>query len=252
MNDFVAGAWLMSLIWCSAKRYRCEWGTWGLVAPRLRPRRENDVGNGFRRRAPCSNLAVPGYACRCVRGERADRLSFASPSAYRLHRKARTHPADVPWLLGGWNRRKRFNQCVFPFFVGAAPGIFRQSRLLFSASSGSSGVSLKGIRAHMGSQWWCLTRQTLRRSFRTRNAYRIRRPISVHVWIPDESLFFQTLAALYFHPDRKPVADTPFQVRFQGRHIFLRPITCKLLAAVPLFPSQPGRKIWPGKAGRSL
>jgi len=57
-------------------------------------------------------------------------------------------------LLGGWMSERFYHAC--PLFVEAAPYLFRQVGCCFSASSGSSGVSSKGIVPHMGAQWWCL------------------------------------------------------------------------------------------------
>ena len=99
---------------------------------------------------------------------------------------------DVPWTIGGFDA-ERFT-LRFPFS-------WKRQRRLFDAYV-SIQRKLKfrrtipeGLTPHLGSQWWCLTRQTLSAILEDP-----KRPVYdkyfSRVWIPDES-YFQTLARLY-------------------------------------------------------
>lgn len=147
---------------------------------------------------------------------------------------------DVPWTVGGLDH-ERFT-LHFPFS-------WKRHRKLFDGY-----VKLQrrlGVRRsvpdrlvpHLGSQWWCLTRQTLsailedpdRRAFDS---------FFRRVWIPDES-YFQTLARLYSsNIESRSLTLSKFD--FQGRpHIFYDD-HLQLLRRSDCFVA---RKIWP-KADR--
>jgi len=100
--------------------------------------------------------------------------------------------ADVPWTQGGLD---------FERFTLRFPFSWRKNRFLFDRY-----VEFQrrfkmyrrvpaGIVPHMGSQWWCLTRQTLSAILEDpdRSIYDT---YFKRVWIPDES-YFQTLVRLY-------------------------------------------------------
>ena len=53
-----------------------------------------------------------------------------------------------------------------------------------------------GLVPHMGSQWWCLTRQTLSAILQDPERPKYDRFFK-RVWIPDES-YYQTLSRIYF------------------------------------------------------
>ena len=136
------------------------------------------------------------------------------PAPRRLHRKRPPPPKSVG-PLAGWIR-KRFT-LRFPFS-------WRRNRKLFDTyvklqrATGLRRRIPDGLVPHMGSQWWCLTRQTLSAILQDprRRAYDryFRR-----VWIPDES-YFQTLARLYStHIESRSLTLSKFD--YQGRpHIF--------------------------------
>jgi len=144
--------------------------------------------------------------------------------------------ADVPWTVGGLDE-ERFTM-RFPFS-------WKRQRYLFDmAVKLQRGLRLtrrmpKGLVPHMGSQWWCLTRQTLSAILqdpRRRTYDRYFR----HVWIPDES-YFQTLARLYStNIESRSLTLSKFD--FQGKpHIFYDD-HLQLLRRSDCFVA---RKIWP-------
>ncbi|MDA0961721.1 MAG: glycosyl transferase, partial [Proteobacteria bacterium] len=96
-----------------------------------------------------------------------------------------------------------------------------------------------GLVPHMGSQWWCLTRQTLSPILQDPERARYDRYFW-HVWIPDES-YFQTLARLYStNIESRSLTLSKFD--FQGKpHIFYDD-HLQLLRRSDCFVA---RKIWP-------
>lgn len=97
--------------------------------------------------------------------------------------------SEVNWVIGGLNEER---------FTLYFPVDWRSHRKLFDrlvAIQRRLGIKRKlprGLSAHMGSQWWCLTSKTLRAILEdpSRDEYdRFFR----RVWIPDEC-YFQTLA----------------------------------------------------------
>ena len=123
--------------------------------------------------------------------------------------------ADVSWTVGGLDH-ERFT-LRFPFS-------WRKHRKLFDAyvklqrASGHAPQNPEGLVPHMGSQWWCLTRQTLSAILQDPKRKTYDRYFR-HVWIPDES-YFQTLARLYStHIESRSLTLSKFD--YQGRpHIF--------------------------------
>ncbi len=212
-----------------SKRYRCEWGTWNLVAASL----------------SASELMLAKF-------ERVRHVYLASGSCLPLRPvselieyladRPRTDfiesatTADVPWTVGGLDH-ERFTM-RFPFS-------WKRQRYLFDKAVeiqrtlGLKRRIPKGLVPHMGSQWWCLTRQTLsailqdpdRREYETYFKY---------VWIPDES-YFQTLARLYStNVESRSLTLSKFD--FQGKpHIFYDD-HLQLLRRSDCFVA---RKIWP-------
>jgi hypothetical protein len=144
--------------------------------------------------------------------------------------------ADVPWTVGGLDH-ERFT-LFFPFS-------WRRKRYLFDRC-----VELQrrigfrrripdGLVPHMGSQWWCLTRQTLSAILQDPRRHRFDRYFK-RVWIPDES-YFQTLARLYSTSiESRSLTLSKFD--FQGKpHIFYDD-HLQLLRRSDCFVA---RKIWP-------
>ncbi|WP_206050318.1 beta-1,6-N-acetylglucosaminyltransferase [Oceaniglobus ichthyenteri] len=214
------------------KRHACEWGTWSLVeasqtGAEMMLRRFPQVGHVYLASGSCLPLRP-----------------IAELSAYLAARPGinfieSVTTQDVPWTVGGLDH-ERFT-LRFPFS-------WKRHRRLFDAYVNlQRHVKLKrripaGISPHMGSQWWCLTRQTLgailesprRDEF---DAYFKR------VWIPDES-YYQTLVRLYSDQvESRSLTLSKFD--YQGKpHIFYDD-HLQLLRRSDCFMA---RKIWPGAA----
>ncbi len=212
-----------------SRRHRCEWGTWGLVAAsqsasELMLKEFPDVQHVYLASGSCLPL-------RPVQ-ELIDYLA-ARPLTDFIE-SATT--ADVPWTIGGLDA-ERFT-LRFPFS-------WRKHRYLFDryvALQRRTGLKRRipnGIVPHMGSQWWCLTRQTLSAILSDPERSVYDRYFS-KVWIPDES-YFQTLARQYSRQiESRSLTLSKFD--YQGKpHIFYDD-HLQLLRRSDCFVA---RKIWP-------
>ena len=144
--------------------------------------------------------------------------------------------ADVPWIVGGLD---------FERFTLRFPFSWKKHRYLFDRyvdlqrKLGMRRRIPEGLVPHMGSQWWCLTRQTLSAILEdperpTYDSY------FEKVWIPDES-YYQTLARQYStNIESRSLTLSKFD--FQGKpHIFYDD-HLQLLRRSDCFVA---RKIWP-------
>ncbi len=212
-----------------SKRHRCEWGTWGLVAAtQSASRLMLDEFPHVRHVYLASGSCLP---LRPVQ-ELIDYLAERSQTDFI--ESATT--SDVPWTIGGFDK-ERFT-LRFPF-------AWRKNRFLFDKYVAIQRLIRyrrripNGIVPHMGSQWWCLTRQTLSAILDDPD-----RPIYDRyfkkVWIPDES-YFQTLARLYSRQiESRSLTLSKFD--YQGKpHIFYDD-HLQLLRRSDCFVA---RKIWP-------
>ena len=168
-----------------SKRFRCEWGMWGLVeatqvATTLMLDEFPDVQHVYLASGTCLPLR-PIAELRSYLARHPDTDFIESATT-----------ADVPWTVGGLDR-ERFT-LRFPFS-------WKKNRRLFDAAVwlqqlvGYRRRLPEGLVPHMGSQWWCLTRETLEAILQDpkRKAYdRYFR----NVWIPDES-YYQSLVRLH-------------------------------------------------------
>lgn len=171
---------LGEVVFC--RRRPCEWGMYGLVeatqdaATMLLERFDN-----------VTHVMLVSGSCLPLRPV-ADLVAFLSRHPRRDFIESVT-AEDVGWTVGGLNE-ERFN-FRFPFS-------FRRHRTLFD-----SYVALQrkvkfqrripaGLVPHLGSQWWCLTRQTIEAILTDPRRPEFDRYFS-KVWVPDES-YFQTLA----------------------------------------------------------
>ena len=212
-----------------AKRHRCEWGTWGIVAGTIAAS-ELMLASfpGVR------HVYLASGSCMPLRPVKELRRYLDSRPRTDFIESATT--SDVHWTVGGLDH-ERFT-LRFPFS-------WRKQRKLFDAY-----VAVQrrlrfrrripdGLVPHMGSQWWCLTRHTLSAILQDpdRKAYDkyFRR-----VWIPDEC-YFQTLARQYSpHIESRSLTLSKFD--FQGKpHIFYDD-HLQLLRRSDCFVA---RKIWP-------
>ncbi|MEO0358765.1 MAG: beta-1,6-N-acetylglucosaminyltransferase, partial [Pseudomonadota bacterium] len=212
-----------------SKRHRCEWGMWGLVAAtqdacELMLSDFEDVRHVFLSSGSCVPL-------RPVQ-ELVDYLD-ANPDTDYIE-SATT--SEVSWAIDGLEK-ERFT-LRFPFSWRKQRRLFDRY-VEFQRRIGMKRKVPAGLTPHIGSQWWCLTRQTLSAILHDplRPAYDryFRR-----VWIPDES-YFQTLARI---SSRKIQSRslTLSKFDFQGKpHIFYDD-HLQLLRRSDCFVA---RKIWP-------
>ncbi|MCV6825548.1 MULTISPECIES: beta-1,6-N-acetylglucosaminyltransferase [Halocynthiibacter] len=167
------------------KRRHCEWGKWSLVAA------SQDASELMLETFPSvQHVYLASGACLPLRPvrelveylEKRPKTDFIESATIR----------DVPWTVGGLDM-ERFT-LRFPFSWKTQRRLFDryvrlQRRLKFRRKIPD------GITPHMGSQWWCLTRQTLSAILEgpEREKYDA---YFKRVWIPDES-YYQTLARCF-------------------------------------------------------
>jgi hypothetical protein len=210
-------------------RYRCEWGTWGIVAASQAASEMMladfpDVRHVYLASGSCLPL-------RPVQ-ELIDYLA-ARPKTDFIE-SATT--ADVPWTVGGLDAER---------FTLRFPVSWKKNRYLFDKFvEVQRRFNLRrkmpnGIVPHMGSQWWCLSRQTLSAVLQDPERPTYDRFFK-HVWIPDES-YFQTLSRQYATKiESRSLTLSKFD--FQGKpHIFYDD-HLQLLRRSDCFVA---RKIWP-------
>lgn len=171
---------LPDVVFC--RRRPCEWGMFELVeatqdAASLLLERFDDV----------THVMLVSGSCLPLRPV-ADLVAFLSRHPKRDFIESVT-AEDVGWTVGGLNE-ERFT-LRFPFS-------FRRKRLLFDkyvALQRKLKLHRKipdGLVPHLGSQWWCLTRETISAILEDPRRAEFDRYFS-KVWVPDES-YFQTLA----------------------------------------------------------
>lgn len=211
------------------KRHKCEWGAWGLVAAsQSASEMMLDEFPGVR------HVYLTSGSCLPLRPVQELKDYLAARPRTDFIESATT--ADVPWTVGGLDA-ERFT-LHFPFS-------WKRNRYLFDKWVDIQRfLRIKrriphGIVPHMGSQWWCLTRQTLSAILEDPERAAFDKYFK-RVWIPDES-YFQTLARLYSTKiESRSLTLSKFD--FQGKpHIFYDD-HLQLLRRSDCFVS---RKIWP-------
>ena len=147
------------------------------------------------------------------------------PAAHRLHRK-RDDRGCRPGPSAGSTTNA--SPCAFR---SRGSGTASSSTATSSCSAGSASRRRipKGLVPHLGSQWWCLTRQTLSAILQDPDRAGYDRYFK-RVWIPDES-YFQTLVRLYSHQCRKPLADAVASSTSRASRISSTTTTCSFCAA---------------------
>ncbi len=212
-----------------SKRHRCEWGTWGLVAATQSASEKllanfPDVRHVYLASGSCMPLRPIAELKRYL--DERPRTDFIESAT----------TADVPWTVGGLDE-ERFT-LRFPFSWKKNRYLFDryvefQRRIRFRRRIPA------GLVPHMGSQWWCLTRQTLSAILQDPDRPMFDRYFK-KVWIPDES-YFQTLSRLYSQKiESRSLTLSKFD--FQGKpHIFYDD-HLQLLRRSDCFVA---RKIWP-------
>jgi len=167
------------------RRHRCEWGTWSLVAAMQTAAQEmleqfSEVNHVYAASGACLPLRPVRDLARWLE-RHADTDFIESVSV-----------ADVNWTKGGLSDER---------FTLRFPVAYKRNKWLFDRL-----VDLQrrlhlrrevpdGLEPHIGSQWWCLTRETLDAILCDPSRPMFDRYFR-SVWIPDES-YFQTLARLY-------------------------------------------------------
>lgn len=164
-----------------SERHDCEWGTFGIVAA------TQSAATLMLAEFPrVEHVFLASGACMPLRpvAELVDYLAARRGTDFIES----VTTADVGWTIGGLDL-ERFT-LRFPFS-------WRKQRRLFDAyvriqrRLGMRRRIPDGVQPHLGSQWWCLTPQTLlailQSPDRAKHDAYFRR-----VWIPDES-YFQTL-----------------------------------------------------------
>lgn len=212
-----------------SKRFRCEWGTWGMVAAT-----QKAVELLLASFLDVRHVYLASETCLPLRPIAELQAYLDSRPTTDFIESATT--ADVPWTVGGLDK-ERFT-LRFPFS-------WKRNRKLFDAYVNlQRRLRLKrripaGLVPHMGSQWWCLTRQTLTAILQDPDRATYDRYFR-KVWIPDES-YFQTLVRLYAkNIESRSLTLSKFD--FQGKpHIFYDD-HLQLLRRSDCFVA---RKIWP-------
>ncbi|MDN5788590.1 beta-1,6-N-acetylglucosaminyltransferase [Pseudorhodobacter sp.] len=210
-------------------RYACEWGTWGIVAA------TQQAATVMLRDFPgVRHVYLASGSCLPLRPVR-DLVSYLDGRP-RTDFIESVNTADVSWAIGGLDL-ERFT-LRFPFS-------WRKQRPLFDGyvrlqrRVGFRRKIPAGIVPHLGSQWWCLTRQTLSAILEDPEREEIDRYFR-RVWIPDES-YFQTLVRRY-SANIESRSLTLAKFDFQGKpHIFYDD-HLQLLRRSDCFVA---RKIWP-------
>jgi len=210
-------------------RRHCEWGTWSLVAA-------SQAGSELMLAEFPQVRHVYLASGSCIPLRPVDELVAYLDERPKTNFIESVTTDDVFWTVGGFDA-ERFT-LRFPFS-------WKRSKFLFDHY-----VRLQrrlrvrrqipdGIVPHLGSQWWCLTRQTLSAILEDPDRRYYDRYFS-KVWIPDES-YFQTLVRLY-STDIESRSLTLSKFDFQGKpHVFYDD-HLQLLRRSDCFVA---RKIWP-------
>lgn len=212
-----------------SRRYRCEWGTWSLVAAT-----QAAAEQMLSRNRTVRHVYLASGSCLPLRP--AEELVDYLSERPRTDFIESVTTADVGWTIGGLNA-ERFT-LRFPFS-------WKRNRWLFDnyvdlqRRVGYRRSIPRGLVPHLGSQWWCLTRHTLSAILedpdRASHDRYFRR-----VWIPDES-YFQTLTRQYStNVESRSLTLSKFD--YEGKpHIFYDD-HLQLLRRSDCFVA---RKIWP-------
>ena len=210
-------------------RFACEWGTWGIVAATqtasaLMLREFPEVRHVFLASGSCLPLRP------------VEELKDYLLSRPRVDFIESVTTEDVGWTVGGLNM-ERFT-LRFPFSWRGQRKLF-DGYVRLQRRIGFKRKVPDGLVPHLGSQWWCLTRQTLSALLESSEREGMDRYFR-RVWIPDES-YFQTLVRQYStNVESRSLTLSKFD--YQGKpHIFYDD-HLQLLRRSDCFVA---RKIWP-------
>ena len=213
-----------------AERFSCDWGTWSLVAASRGASEQLLAQNpGIRHVVLISGACLPIKPI-------AELKSFLSRHPGTDFIESVT-VEDVPWTAGGLSKER---------FTLSFPFAWKRNRRLFDAwveiqrSVGRKRPVPLGVTPHLGSQWWCLSRETLEKILDDPERPVLDRYFQ-RVWIPDES-YFQTLVRRHgTRVESRSLTLSKFD--FQGKpHVFYD----DHLGMLADSPAYFARKIWPG------
>ena len=212
-----------------SERFACEWGTWGIVAAtqaatEVMLAEFPSVRHVYLASGSCLPLRpVKELIAYLDERPRTDFIESVTTE-------------EVGWTIGGLNM-ERFT-LRFPFS-------WRTQRWLFDRyvklqrRVGFQRTIPNGIVPHLGSQWWCLTRQTLSAILDGPDRALYDRYFR-RVWIPDESYFQTLVRQVSANVESRSLTLSKFD--FQGKpHIFYDD-HLQLLRRSDCFVA---RKIWP-------
>ena len=210
-------------------RYRCDWGTWSLVAA------SRDASEQLLARyRNIGHVMLISGACLPIKPI-ADLKAFLSSRPATDFIESVTIE-DVPWTAGGLSSER---------FTLSFPFAWKRNRRIFDLwvdiqrRFGRKRDMPLGLTPHLGSQWWCLSRETLEKIFSDPEGPALERFFQ-KVWIPDES-YFQTLVRRYgTRVESRSLTLSKFD--FQGKpHVFYD----DHLGLLSDSPAYFARKIWP-------
>lgn len=191
-----------------SKRHKCEWGTWSLVAASQTASEVMlESFPGVRHVYLTSGSCLPLRPVDELRAYLAARPMTDFIESVTLR--------DVDWTVDGLNT-ERF-QLRFPFSWKRHRFLFDRY-VEFQRAIGFKRKIPDGIAPHLGSQWWCLSRQTLSAILQDTRRREFDRYFKL-VWIPDES-YWQTLVRNYSRKiESRSLTLSKFD--FQGKpHVF--------------------------------
>ncbi|WP_380056091.1 beta-1,6-N-acetylglucosaminyltransferase [Falsihalocynthiibacter sp. SS001] len=190
------------------ERHRCEWGRWSLVeatqaGAEMLLAKFGDVQHVLLASGVCMPLR-PVTELRAYLGARPNTDFIESATT-----------DDVPWTMDGLDK-ERFT-LRFPFSWKKHRKRF-DWYVRFQRKIGFKRRIPDGLVPHMGSQWWCLTRTTLRAILEAPDRAKYDKYFK-RVWIPDES-YFQSLARIHStNIESRSLTLSKFD--FQGKpHVF--------------------------------
>ncbi len=210
-------------------RYACEWGTWGIVAA------TQEAATVMLRTFPgVRHVYLASGSCLPLRP--VEEMITYLESRPRTDFIESVTTGDVGWTIGGLNL-ERFT-LRFPFSWRKQRRAF-DWYVKFQRSIGFRRKVPPAMVPHLGSQWWCLTRQTLSAILESPDRTEMDRYFR-RVWIPDES-YFQTMVR-QFSSNVESRSLTLSKFDYQGKpHIFYDD-HLQLLRRSDCFVA---RKIWP-------
>jgi hypothetical protein len=210
-------------------RHACEWGTWGIVAA------SQEAATVILREFPAvRHVYLASGSCLPLRP--VDELRAYLDARPRTDFIESVTTEDVGWTIGGLN---------FERFTLRFPFSWRKQRWWFDTyvklqrSIGYRRKIPAALVPHLGSQWWCLTRQTLSAILEHPERSAIDSYFQ-KVWIPDESYFQTLVRQVSSTVESRSLTLSKFD--FQGKpHIFYDD-HLQLLRRSDCFVA---RKIWP-------